>query len=252
MLDPTLHDSRAIDLQRAQRHRDNLAWLIHHGQRDQAIKLCEELKKSGELDEASLAHTLEFLGVKQDFGKIADPLHEAGKLRAHGKFSEAETFLKARLEKIPADSGAALMLMRVYAEDLRQPQAAAEVLKILEKQPDVSKDHLEFARRSLVEWSQPKRKIAEEEIVPQSLDEMLEKRFYGSAIEFLEGKIKAAPEDFALRLRLLEIHAVNCENFPGAEKLVRQVAAEKIFSAEQIAAAESKLKEWRAKKLPLK
>ena len=251
-LDPALHDTREIDLKLAQRHRDNIAWLIHHGKRDEAVKLCEELKISGELDEATLAHTLEFLGVKQDFGKITDPLHEAGRLRAQGKFTEAEAFLKERLKKQPGDSGAALMLMRVYAQDLRQPEAASRVLAALEKEPHVPADHLVFARRSLTEWSRPRPKVSTEEVLPQSLEEMLEKGFFGSAIELLEEKIKAQPRDLDLRLKLAEIHAVYCNNLPRAEKIVKQLGAEKLFSAGQIASAEIKLKEWRERKMPLK
>jgi hypothetical protein len=251
-LDPSLHDNREIDLKRAQRHRDNIAWLIHHGKRDEAVKLCEELKISGELDEATLAHTLEFLGVKQDFGKATDPLHEAGRLRARGQFAEAEAFLKARLLTHPADSAAALMLMRVYAEDLRQPESAAKVLAALEKNPHTPADHLVFARRSLAEWNRPKRKVPAEEALPVSLEGMLEKGFFGSAIELLEEKIKAQPQDLALRLKLAEIHAIYCDNIPRAEKIVRQLAAEKCFSPAQISTAEAKLKEWRERKLPLK
>jgi tetratricopeptide (TPR) repeat protein len=251
-LDPALHDSREIDLKRAQRHRDNIAWLIHHGKRDEAVKLCEELKINGELDEATLAHTLEFLGVKQDFGKITDPLNEAARLRAQGKFAEAEAFLKARLKKQPADSGAALMLMRIYAENLQQPEAAARVLAALEKEPHVPPEHLEFARRSLAEWRRPGPKVSMEEVLPPSLEEMLEQGFYGSAIELLEEKIKAQPRDLDLRLKLAEIHALHCNNLPRAEKIVKLLGAEKLFSGEQVAAAEIKLKEWRERQLPLK
>jgi hypothetical protein len=253
-LDPSLHDSREVDLKRAQRHRDNIAWLIHHRKRDEAVKLCEGLKKSGELDEATLAHTLEFLGVKQDIGKATDPLHEAGRLRAQGQFTEAEAFLKARLAKQPADSGAALMLMRLYAEDLKQPEAAAKVLAAMEKEPHSSKDHLEFARRSLAEWNRPKRKnpVPAEEKLPPSLEEMLERGFVGSAIELLEEKIKAQPRDLELRLKLAEIHVLHCHNLPRAEKIVRQISAEKIFSPGHVLSAEAKLKEWRERKLPLK
>jgi hypothetical protein len=245
LVDPALHDGREFDLKRAQRHRDNIAWLIHHGQRDQAIKLCEELKMSGELDETTLASTLEFLGVKQERAKISNPLNEAAQLRAQGKFFESEQSLKALLAKKPADTGAALMLMRLYEQDLRQPDKANEVFCALEKQPRVSADHLQFARRSLVEWSQPKSKPPAEEAAPESPEEMLAKSFFGSAIELLEQKIKAQPGDFDLRLKLAEVHAVHCDNLPRAEKIVRQIETEKIFSAAQIASAEMKLKEWR-------
>jgi hypothetical protein len=128
---------------------------------------------------------------------------------------------------------------------LRQPDKANEVFCALEKQPHVSADHLQFARRSLVEWSRPKSKPPAEEAAPESLEEMLAKSFFGSAIELLEQKIKAQPGDLDLRLKLAEVHAVHCDNLPRAEKIVRQVETEKIFSAAQTASAEMKLKEWR-------
>jgi len=245
LIDPTLHDERELDLKRAQRHRDNIAWLIHHGQRDQAIKLCEELKLSGELDAATLETTLEFLGIKQERTVWQRPLNEAAQLRAQGKFAEAEQSLKTLLEKNPADASAAVMLMRLYTQDLRQPNRAAEVLRELKKQPHVSVDHIGFAQRSLVEWSQPKLNPVVEETAPESLEEMLAKSFFGSAIELLEQKIKAQPGDFELRLKLAEVHAVHCDNFPRAEKIVRQIETENIFSAAQVASADAKLKEWR-------
>ncbi len=252
LVDPALHDRREMDLKCAQRHRDNIAWLIHHDKREEAVRLCEELKKSGELDAATLANTLEFLGVPQDFGKISEPLHEARRLRALARFSEAETYLRTRLVTHPADSGAALLLMRVCAEDLRRPDAAANVLAALEKQPRVSPDHLEFARRSLAEWRRPKPGISPVEVLPHTLDEMLKQKCYGSAIGFLEEKIKAQPRELDWRLKLAEVHAVHCDNWPRAEKIVRQLAVEKIFGADQLAFAESKLKGWRESQLPLK
>src|SRR5882724_2315262 len=47
MADPSLYDDRELDLKKAQRYQDTIAHMIHHGHRDAAIKLCEDLKKSG-------------------------------------------------------------------------------------------------------------------------------------------------------------------------------------------------------------
>ena len=245
LVDPTLHDGSAFDLKRAQRHRDNIAWLIHHGKRDEAIKLCDELKENGELDATTLETILEFLGVKQERAPAPQPLKEIADLRAQKKFTEAEHSLKLLLAKNPADSGAALMLMRLYTQDWQQSDKAAEVLRELEQQPHVSADHIEFARRSVVEWTQPQSKPAEDETTAESLEEMLTRGFYGTAIELLELKIKAPSPDFDSWLKLAEIHALHCENFARAEKIIRQMEKDPLFSAPQIAAAEAKLKEWR-------
>jgi tetratricopeptide (TPR) repeat protein len=252
LLDPALHDDRELDLKRAQRYQDSIAHLIHHGKHAEAVRLCEELKKSGELDVATLETALEFLGVKPDRTALPQPLNKAAQLKAQGKFTEAEQALKSLLAKNPADPGAGLMLMRLYAQDLRQPDKAAEVLCELEKQPQVSTNHLEFARRSIVEWSQPRPKPVVEPALPESLDEMLAKGFFGSAIEMLEQKIKEQPHDFELRLKLAEVHARQCDNFPRAEKIVRQIAKAENFSAAEVASAEVRLKEWREARLQRK
>ena len=159
LLDPAFYDGRELDLKRPQRHRDNLAWLIHHGKREEAIKLCEELKQSGELDETTLADALEFLGVKQNRAAPERPLNRAARLRVEGKFSEAESLLKSLLAKNPADTGAALLLMRLYAGDLRQPSRAAEVLRVLETQKHVERAQIAVQserrgalQRFLAEW----------------------------------------------------------------------------------------------------
>lgn len=247
LLDPAFYDGRELDLKLPQRHRDNIAYLIHHGKRDEAIKLCEELKRSGELDETTLADALEFLGVKPERAALERPLNQAARLRAAGKFSEAEALLKSLLAKNPADTGAALLLMRLYAGDFRQPSRAAEVLRTLETQPHVERAQIEFARRSLDEWSRMKSAKASVAVspVPELVDELLAQRHFGLAVERLEKDIQAQPGDFNLRLKLAEIYALHCDDLAGAGKVIRRLEAEKFFSAEQVAVAGGKLKEWR-------
>jgi tetratricopeptide (TPR) repeat protein len=152
-LDPELHDTREFDPKKTDRYRDVIARLIHDGHREEAIKLCEELKQSGEVDLVTLELTLEFLGVKQADRKPAHPLAKAARLRAQHKFAEAESLLQSLLQKNPADDGAAMMLMRMYAQDLRQPERAYQALQKFEKQPHVAAAHVEFARRSIPEWT---------------------------------------------------------------------------------------------------
>jgi len=246
LLDPALHDSQEIDLKKAQRYQDTIAHMIQHGHRDAAIKLCEELKESGEVNHATLEAALEFLGVKQDNGRVVKPLNEAARLRAAGQFGEAEQRLKALLVKNPRDADAAMLLIRLYAQDFRQPDQALKVLQTLEKQPHVAALHLDYARRSINEWSRPApaspKPAAPAE--PQTLDELLAHGRFGSAIELLEQKVREQPRDFGLRLRLAAVHAVNCANLPRAEKLVRQIDEDKNFTPAQAAAARAKLKEW--------
>lgn len=246
LIDPTLHDERPLDPGKSRRYMDTIAHLIKNGRRDDAIKLCNELKQSGEVDIVTLEHTLEFLGVKQERTQNPKPLTEAARLRAQGKFAEAEQRLKSLLAKNPSDADAAMMLMRLFAQDLRQPGRAHEVLRALEKQPHVSASHVEFARRSIDDWSKGKPEKMEVAAPPkaESVDELLAQKFFGTAIERLEEKIRTQPQDFDLRLKLAEVHAVHCKNFQRAEKIISQL--EVTFSPQQIASARAKLKEWRA------
>ena len=244
LIDPEFHDDREFDPGKSRRYMDTIAHLIKNGRRDEAIKLCEELKQSGEVDMVTLEMTLEFLGVKQERAQIPKPLAKAGRLRSQGKFAEAEQLLKSLLVKNPENLAAAMLLIRVYAQDLRQPGKAHEILRQLEKQPHVSASHIEFARRSIGEWCNPKPEKIEPVAPPESIDELLAQGFFGTAIEMLEEKIKEQPQDFALRLKLAEVHAVYCNNFQRAEKIISQMEADSNFSPQQIESARAKLKEW--------
>jgi DNA-binding SARP family transcriptional activator len=244
MVDPTLHDDRELDSKRDGRYLDTIAHLIRNGRKDEAIRLCQEMKQTGELDPATLDMTLEFLGVKPGQTNVQSPANRAAQLRAQGDFSGAESLLKPLLVKNPADVQAALMLMRIYAQDLRQPDRAWAVLRNLEKQPHLAPAHLDFARRSIDEWrlSAPAKPVT---IEPKSLEELLADKSYGSAVEMLEQRIQEQPDDLDMRLKLAEVYGRFCHNFPRAEKIVRQMCADHHFSAEQISLAEAKLKEWR-------
>jgi hypothetical protein len=246
LVDPALYDHRQLDPKKAQRYHDAIAHLIHHGRRDDAIKLCEELKRSGEVDLGTLESTLEFLGVKQERAP-AKPLAEAARLRAQGDFAGAEDRLKSLLQKNPADDSAAIMLMRLYAQDLREPSRAHEVLRALEKQPHVPASHVEFARRSIEEWSRPQAAAPEAAIPPEpvSVDDLLARGSLGMAVEMLEAQLQKEPDNVELQLKLAEVHAVHCKNMPRAEKIIGRLERASHCSPEQIALARSKLAAWR-------
>jgi hypothetical protein len=258
LLDPALHDHREQDPKKARRYQDAIAHLIRNGQREQAIKLCEELKLSGEVDLVTLENTLEFLGVKPARAPDVKPLAAAGRLRTQGKFADAEQLLKSLLLKNPADDGAAMLLMRLYAQDLRSPDRAHEVLQALEKQPHVPADHLEFARRSIREWSHPQPPPLPPSVLPnpESIDDLLAQGSYGTAVETLKAQIEALkeqnrtqsdkpqPDAFDLQLKLAEVYALHCKNLLSAEKIVRQMELTSSVNPQQIALARAKLAEW--------
>ncbi|MGP8235693.1 MAG: hypothetical protein ACLQVW_09805 [Limisphaerales bacterium] len=80
-------------------------------------------------------------------------LREADHLREAGCFREAESKLLHLRRQDSDDFAAALLLLRIYTQDLRRRDKAEDLLRQLSKQPYASEAFLEFARRSLDEWA---------------------------------------------------------------------------------------------------
>ncbi|HXR48380.1 MAG TPA: tetratricopeptide repeat protein [Candidatus Limnocylindrales bacterium] len=247
LIDP--EDHREFDPLKSRRDLDMLARLVRNGRKEEAIQLCQMLKESGDVSVATLDTMLEHLGVKPDNVLKPKPLTEAYQLRSQGKLSEAEAKLNSLLMENPANVDAALMLMRLYAQDLHRSDKASEVLRSLELQPNIAHAHIEFARRSIYEWSHPTAKEAVGEAQPESLDELLANGYFGTAIEILEQKVKEQPQDFDLWLKLAETQARHCGNIHQAEKIIQRLEANPAFSPEQIQLAGTRLKEWREARL---
>jgi thioredoxin-like negative regulator of GroEL len=245
LIDP--EDQREFDPDQSARNMEMVASLLKDGQKEEAVRLCEALKKSGDANILVLETMLARAGIQQESFKKPKPLVEAHRLQSEGKFDGAETILKSLLSENPSNVDAALMLMRLYAQDLRRSDQAADVLRSLEKQPHIPSAHLEYARRSIVEWGQ--RKFAPvAAALPESIDELLASGHLGTAIETLEQKIAEQPQDFDLRLKLAEAHGRFSGNIRHAEKTVREIESHRGFSAEQIQMAKARLKEWREAK----
>ena len=119
------------------------------------------------------------------------------------------------------------------------------MLRALEKQPLVPAAPIEFARRSINEWSSPTPKKEAVEVQPESIDELVAHRYFGTAIEMLEQKIKEQPQDFNLWLKLAEVQGQHCGNVKRAEKIIQQIEANAAFRPEQIQLARTRLDEWR-------
>jgi hypothetical protein len=246
LIDPS--DKRVFDPARNLRELDAVAALIRNGKKAEAIQLCNVLKEAGEVDPIALELTLAHLGVPQADAKRISPLTTASQLRRQGKFPEAELLLNSLLAENPRNVDAAMMLVWLYAQDLRRPGQAEEVLRALERQPHIPASHIEFARRSIGEWSRPSSKRVAAVAPPESLDELLARGFFGTAIEILENKTREQPQDFDLRMKLAEVHALHCGNFQRAEKIIQQLQADPNFSPEQLQSAKAALREWRENK----
>lgn len=243
LIDP--EDHREFDPHKSRRDLDMIASLIKQDRKEEAIQLCQRLRESGEVSVQALEIVFEQLGVKRDNVQNPKPLAEADHLRARGKLSEAESMLNSLLLENPSNVDAALMLMRLYAEDMRCSDKAYEVLRSLEKQPHIPSAHIEFARRSIDGWTNPRPKEAVVEVQPESIDELVARRYFGTAIEMLEQKIKEQPQDFDSWLKLAGTHGQHCGNWGRAEKIIQQIEENSAFSPGQIQLARTKLKEWR-------
>jgi thioredoxin-like negative regulator of GroEL len=219
--------------------------LVHSGRREEAIQLSQRLRESGEVSVLVLETRLEHLGIKLESVQKPKPLTDAYQLRMQGRFQEAESILKPLLAEDPRNVDAAMMLMRIYAQDLRQPLQATKILQALEKQSHVSPAHIEFARRSISEWSQGKPKPEKVDAPPESIDELLVQGYFGTAIEILEQKIEEQPQDLDLRLKLAEVYIRHCGDVHQAGKTVREIETSPGFTPEQMQNARTKLEEWR-------
>jgi len=77
-------------------------------------------------------------------------------------------------------------------------------------------------------------------------DELLAACRLTRALEILESRVGARPQDFDSWLKLVEVHAAYCRDFPRAGRIVDKITANPAFSAEQVREAKAKLKDWRA------
>jgi hypothetical protein len=238
-------DHRPFDPDQNLRDLDRVASLIRDGRKKEALKLCQMLEESGDVSVLALETMLEHLGVKPDRTRKPKPLVEAHRLRSEGRWREAEAILTSLLAEHPADVEAAILLTRIYAQDLRRADKAVAVLDSLAKQPQVPSSHIEYARRSIAEWCRGKPAPEAAAAQPESIDELLIHGYFGTVLEILEQKIKEQPGDFDLRIKLAEVYGQHCGDVNRAGKIVRELAGHPGFSPEQIQTAQARLDEWR-------
>jgi tetratricopeptide (TPR) repeat protein len=240
-------DRGEFDANESARHLDMVASLLKSGRHEEAAQLCATLKESGDANILVLETLLARSGIQFENDRKPKPLTEAYHLRSQGKFDEAAALLNSLLAENPSNVDAALMLMRLYAQDLKRSDKAAEILRALEKQPHIPPGHIDYAQRSIHDWGR-KKSAPEVVVLPESVDELIACGYLGTAIEVLERKIKEQPQDFDSRLKLAEAHGLHSGNIQRAEKIVEKMEGANKFSAEQIEVVRTKLKEWREAK----
>ena len=226
LLDPGLKDAHRVDSKKTHRYRDAIAYLIHHGHRDEAIKLCEELKQSGEVDLITLENTLEYLGVKQ----TPPPSKRGGTGVPPDSVVARPTVQHPRLE--PAH---ALRPRGTGLPPLLPPVASGVA-------PDSTRTEIhQTSKAGEPGCPEPP---AEEPFELAAVDALLAQGSLGLAVEKLEHQAVVRPDDFDVQLKLAEVYAVRLDNLIRAERIVRRLEHGAKFQPEQIALAQSKLKEW--------
>ena len=264
-------DHREADLGESRRGLDRIARLIQEGRKEEAIDLCQQLRASGSASDLALKAMLSRLGVEPSAvggngAKKTKPLAEADRLRTQGNLTQAEATLSNLLKKEPSNQAAALMLMRLYAEDMHRHDLAEAELRRIMNQRHIPPAFIEYARRSIAEWSVPRAGTEDQVDTVESLllscsagetpsptappasvsvDELIANGCLGTAIERLEEELKEQPNDFDLWLKLAEAQGVHCGNLSRAGKIVERLKANPAFTPEQVQQVQARLKEWK-------
>ena len=151
LIDP--EDKRQFDPKQSMRQLDLIGALVRNGKKGRGhpvVRIAQTLWRGGSHHAGIDAGTS---GCPAGRREKTSPLTKAGQLRRQGKFNEAGLLLNSLLAENPRNVDAAMMLVRLHAQDLREPHKAHDVLRALEQQPHIPASHIEFARRSIVEWS---------------------------------------------------------------------------------------------------
>lgn len=204
--------------------------------------------------------------------KKRDPVRVADRLRLAGLFQEARAVLTTEFQRHPENLASSLLLMRLYAQDLRLPHKAEKVLKEISSQPFISDAYLEFARRSITEWtslppetrerkrswwqrvvqdrSEPPgpsriklsspappgplpRPSHSPETAGHSVEDLLHQGRLGTALEVAESQWAADPDDFQNWRQLIEILTRHAPNAKRSREFIEQIQQREDFSQEQ-------------------
>ena len=233
---------RPVDMDEVYRQMERLGALIREGRNDEAARFAKVLQASG-ANSLVMEALLERAGISIDNAKEPAPLKQARRLRAERKFAAAEILLKALLRENPANQEAAMMLMRLYAQDLRQKNKALAVLQRCRMQPHIPPEVIEFAHRSIEEWGQEKPAESAAPL-PESVDGLLAGGYLGTAIEILEDRAAGRPDDFDAQLKLAEAYGLYSRDLQRAKKIILAMEKKGRFSEEQIRVAKDKLAGW--------
>jgi len=266
VIDP--EDQRPFDPKETERKLDQLAQLIREGRISDALDLCEKLEESGEASALALeGMTHRLYQETLESAEMSPLLAEVRSLCERKQFDMAESRLKHTLAGQPKNWAAMLLLMRMYAEGLHQPEKALALLQSANKQPQLHPAFVKYARQSIGEWSgavksgetmeQPTDSIqasaGTSAISPSttvvneiSVDELLKSNQFATAIEYLEEALGRDPRNFDLWMKLAEAHGVYCVDLNRAARIIQKMENSASFTPQEMELAKAKLKDWRA------
>ena len=184
-------------------------------------------------------------------------------MRELGQFADAEALLKRIVEAQPENWPAMLLLMRVYAGDLLQPnKALAFITPVDKKNPPLHPAFVKYAKRSVEEWytaalqgkRNENRSVAAVNSTPAapavvmeiSVDDLLKNGQLTTAIELLENTTREEPKNFDAWMKLAEVHAIYCSDLNRAGKIFRTMELSGNFTLEEIQQTRAQLREWHA------
>lgn len=258
LLDPV--DDRPFDLKDAERSMDQLAALIQQGKNSEALRLCTVLEKSSSVSRQAL-ETLVYRLYQEQLDSKSPFLSDIRRWREQKDFVKAESELQQLLTRQPDNWAATLLLARLYAEDMGQPNRALALIQPTKKRSPLPPQFLSLARQSITEWSEAASNREQMERSSEqgslhgesepaarkiSIDELLNTGQLVTAIEHLENALKEQPEDAGLWLKLAEVYAVYCFDEAKSAKVIRQMAAAGKFTVEVMDSARAKLREWQS------
>jgi hypothetical protein len=254
------------------RELDRLADLVKQGRNGEAIHLCAKLRESASVSALALDATLFHIYDEMfaDHCLATSPtLAEAQKMRDEGHYLQAENRLNQLLKEEPRNLQAGVLLMQLYARNLRNSKKAYTLLHAFEQQTGIPAGFTDYVHQCIGEWIDPstarkrsangiesllveKRHLdaPEDPIAPPeaTVPDLLKSGRLGTAIERLETSIKMRPHDFDLRLQLAEAYGRYCCNFSRARDIIARIEASPVFSPEQVRKAKAKLKDWQGRR----
>jgi len=266
VIDP--EDKRPFDPKETERKLDLLAQLIREGRNSEALDLCEKLEESGEASALALeGMTHRLYQETLECAEMSPLLAEVRSLCERKQFDQAESRLKHTLAGQPKNWAAMLLLMRMYAEGLSQPEKALALLQPAGKPPQLHKAFIKYARQSIDGWNAAARGEEANEppmdsspvaagstsnpqsttvVTEVSVDELLKNNQFATAIENLEEALGRDPRNFDLWMKLAEAYGVYCADLNRAAKIIQKMENSSTFTPQEIELAKARLKEWRA------